>query len=137
MWAIGLGTSIMSMGMDDIVSVVLGSLASVMLILLIVLTLSLLLVMALWMAPPLVLFRGLTPIGALIASFKVNFHNVRALTVYGLGMLGLGIVAVVPLLLGLLVLIPIATTSRYVAFCDLFPSRRTNDAAPHPDPARA
>ena len=76
--------------------------------------------MAMWMAPPLVLFRGYTPTQALAESFNANFRNVRALTVYGLGMVGLAIVAVLPLLLGLLDLVPLATTTRYVAFLDLF-----------------
>ncbi len=119
---IGTGLSLLTLGAREIVDVVLGSLTSAIVVFLLVLTLSLLVVMALWMAPPLVLFQGFTPVQALIASFNANFRNVRALTVYGLAMVGLAIVAVLPLLLGLLVLVPIATTSRYVAFCDLFPS---------------
>lgn len=117
---IGTGLSLLTMGASAIVNDILGSLTSVMVVFLLVMTLSLLVAMALWMATPLVLFRGFTPVQAMIESFNANFRNVRALTVYGLGMVALAIVAVLPLLLGLLALVPIATTSRYVAFCDLF-----------------
>ncbi len=64
-----------------------------MVVFLLVMTLSLLVAMALWMASPLVLFRGYTPAQALMESFNANFRNVRALTVYGLGMVALAIVA--------------------------------------------
>ena len=93
---------------------------AVMIIFLFVMTLVLLFVMAMWMAPPLVLFRGYTPTRALAESFNANFRNVRALTVYGLGMAGLALVAALPLLLGFLIWLPLATTTRYAAFLDLF-----------------
>jgi uncharacterized membrane protein len=113
---------LMEVGADALVGAILRSLGSTFAIVLVVLTLALLFAMALWMAAPLVLFRGFTPSQALIASFNVNFRNVRALTIYGLGMGGLALVAALPLLLGFLVWIPLTTTSRYAAFRDLFPA---------------
>lgn len=109
-------------GSDALLGAALRSLGSAFAIVLVLLTLGLLLVVALWMAAPLVLFRGLTPSQALVASFNANFRNVRALTIYGLGMAGLAIVAALPLFLGFLVWIPLTTTSRYAAFRDLFPA---------------
>ncbi len=113
---------LMDVGADALVGAVLRSLGSAFAIVLVVLTLALLFAMALWMAVPLVLFRGFTPSQALVASFNANFRNVRALTIYGLGMAGLAIIAALPLLLGFLIWIPLTTTSRYAAFRDLFPA---------------
>ena len=76
---------------DGLVEALLRSLGSVLVILLFVMTLMLLFVMAMWMASPLVLFRGYAPTRALAESFNANFRNVRALTVYGLGMVGLAL----------------------------------------------
>ncbi len=116
---IGAGLSLATLAASA--DVVLGSYASVMTIVALVMTLGLLLGIALWMALPLVLFRRVAPLPALVASFSANVRNVRPLTMYGLGMVAFAVLAVIPLLLGLLVLIPIATTSRYAAFSDLFP----------------
>jgi uncharacterized membrane protein len=117
-------SSVSTIDANGLVEALLRSLGSALIIFLFVMTLSLLLVMAMWMAPPLVLFRGFTPMRALAESFNANFRNVRALTVYGLGMVGLAFVAMLPLLLGFLIWLPLATTTRYSAFLDLF------DAAP-------
>jgi uncharacterized membrane protein len=112
-WA-GIGTQAIS----DAVS---HSLASVLLIVLVAGTFGVLLAMAMWMSAPLVVFRGLTPMQALVASFHANLRNVGALTIYGLIMIGLLVVAAIPLFVGLLAWIPLAMTSRYLAFVDLFP----------------
>lgn len=114
------GSSVSTLDANSLVEAVLRSLGSAMIIFLFVTTLALLLVMAMWMAPPLMLFRGYTPTRALAESFNANFRNVRALTVYGLGMVGLAFVAMLPLLLGFLIWLPLATTTRYAAFLDLF-----------------
>jgi hypothetical protein len=114
------GSSVSTLDANGLAEAVLRSLGSAMIIFLFVTTLALLLVMAMWMAAPLVLFRGYTPTRALVESFNANFRNVRALTVYGLGMAGLAFIAMLPLLLGFLIWLPLATTTRYAAFLDLF-----------------
>ncbi len=114
------GAPVSSMDASGLLEIVQRSPFAVMIIFLFVMTLVLLFVMAMWMAPPLVLFRGYTPMRALAESFNANFRNVRALTVYGLGMAGLALVAALPLLLGFLIWLPLATTTRYAAFLDLF-----------------
>ncbi|HEY6598353.1 MAG TPA: BPSS1780 family membrane protein [Pseudomonadales bacterium] len=119
---IGTGLSLLTLDARAMAEVILGSFAGVMTISVLVTTLGLLFAMAVWMALPLVLFRRVAPLSALAASFGANLRNVRPLTMYGLGMVTFAILAVIPLLLGFLVWIPIATTSRYMAFCDLFPS---------------
>jgi len=112
--------SLSGIGASGIADVVLRSFGSAMIIVLVVMTFALLFVMALWMATPLIVFRGYTPLRALTESFNANLGNVRALTIYGLGMVGLALLATLPLLLGFLVWLPLATTTRYAAFLDLF-----------------
>ena len=118
---LGVSVALTLVGAIELFQAILGSLEALAVICLLLLPLSLLLVMASWMALPLVLLRGVAPVQAMVASFKINFRNVRALTVYGLGMAALVLVAILPLLLGMLVWLPVATTSRYAAFCDLVP----------------
>lgn len=119
-WA-GIGTQAIS----DAVS---HSLASALLIVLIAGTFGVLMAMAMWMSAPLVVFRGLTPVEALVASFHANLRNVGALTIYGLIMIALLVVAAIPLFVGLLAWIPLAMTSRYLAFVDLFPETNPKPA---------
>ena len=114
------GSSVSSLDASGLADVVLRSFGRALIIFLFITTLVLLFVMAMWMAPPLVLFRGYAPSRALAESFNANFRNVRALTIYGLGMAGLAFVAALPLLLGFLVWLPLAITTRYAAFIDLF-----------------
>jgi uncharacterized membrane protein len=114
------GSSAASVDADVLLQSLQGSLFSVMFILMFVITLMLLFAMAMWMASPLVLFRGYAPTHALVESFNANFRNVRALTVYGLGMVGLALLAALPFMLGFLIWLPLTTTTRYVAFVDLF-----------------
>jgi len=76
--------------------------------------------MALWFAPALVVFREMRPIEALKQSFRGCLHNIVPFLVYGVVVLVLSIVAVIPLGLGLLVLLPVIMASVYVAFCEIF-----------------
>ena len=114
------GSSATAVDADVLLQSLQGSLFSVMIILMFVITLMLLFAMAMWMASPLVLFRGYAPTRALAESFNANFRNVRALTVYGLGMVGLALLAALPFMLGFLIWMPLTTTTRYAAFVDLF-----------------
>lgn len=76
--------------------------------------------MALWFAPALVVLREMPPIEALKQSFRGCLRNIVPFLVYGVVGLVLGVVAVIPFGLGLLVLIPVMMASVYVAFRDIF-----------------
>jgi len=93
---------------------------SFLLALLIVLALSILLSMALWFAPALVALGGVAPIAAIKQSFAACLKNFIPFLVYGLVVMVLGIVAMIPLGLGWLVLIPVLAASVYTAYQDIF-----------------
>lgn len=76
--------------------------------------------MAGWLAPALIMLRGLEPIPALRASFASGWANAGALTAYGVVFIGAAIVATVLLGVGWLVLLPLISLSTYAAYVDLF-----------------
>lgn len=82
--------------------------------------LSVPLAMALWFAPSLVVFRGAAPIDAVKASFDACLKNIVAFLVYGLILFVLGVLAAIPLGLGFVLLLPVATGSVYAAYMDIF-----------------
>jgi uncharacterized membrane protein len=78
------------------------------------------LLMAYWFAPALVVFGNLSPVEALKTSFAASLANVGAFTVYGITLFLLFILATLPIMLGFLVMIPLAFISYYTAFVDVF-----------------
>ena len=93
---------------------------SFMLAWLVAMALSIPIYMALWFAPALVVLRGLAPVAAVKESFFGCLKNIVPFLIYGIVMLVLGIVAVIPLGLGWLVLGPVAIASIYVAYRDIY-----------------
>lgn len=87
---------------------------------LLVVAMSVPLYMALWFAPALVTFEDYAPADALKTSFRACLRNVLPFLVYGLLLLLLTIVALVPAGLGLLVLTPVVIASVYAAYRDIF-----------------
>ena len=83
---------------------------------------------AYWFAPSLVVMHGLGPVEAMKASFFACLRNFVPFIVYGLAMFVLLIVAMIPFGLGLLVWVPLAISSTYVAYRRIF----TEEAAPPP-----
>lgn len=79
------------------------------------------LMMALWFAPALVMLRGMRATDALKASFSACLRNPLPLLLYGVLLVIATFVAMLPMGLGLLVLIPVAVGSTYAAYVDLFP----------------
>jgi uncharacterized membrane protein len=79
------------------------------------------LIMATWFAPALILFGGARPATALGVSLKAVARNWAAMLVNGLtlGML-LFLAALVPLLLGLLVAMPVLFGSLYASYQAIF-----------------
>lgn len=78
------------------------------------------LLMAYWFAPLLVVLHDVDVFKALGLSFKASLRNIWPLTVYGLVMLVLMVVATVPVFLGWLVLVPVIWTSMYASYKDIF-----------------
>jgi len=87
---------------------------------LVTMALILLVYMALWFAPALVVFRGTAPVAALKLSFAACLKNFVPFLVYGIVVMVLSIVAVIPLGLGLLVLGPVLAASVYTSYQDIF-----------------
>ena len=73
-----------------------------------------------WFAPALVVMHGMAPVEAMKQSFFACFRNFIAFLVYGVLMVLLAIVAMIPLLLGLLVWVPLLFTSTYRAYRQIF-----------------
>ena len=87
---------------------------------LIALALGMLVYMALWFAPALVVLRGLAPVDALKQSFAACLKNIVPFLIYGIVAFVLSFVAMIPILLGLVVLIPVLVASIYTAYQDIF-----------------
>lgn len=109
LWAISGGN-----GNEEMMILALGFF--VLLVLLLIIPLA----MAMWFAPVLVALHNVAPIEAMKASFMVTLRNIVPFLLYGLIVLGLGIVASIPLFLGWLVLGPILMITIYTAYRDLF-----------------
>lgn len=88
--------------------------------LLLSMVLSVPLTMAVWFAPALVLFRGEVPVDALKQSFIACLKNTLPFLLYGLLLFILFFLALLPLGLGLIVLMPVIVASIYAAYVDIF-----------------
>jgi hypothetical protein len=96
------------------------SIASLLIAALLVAGLSVPLYMATWFAPALIVLHDMAPVDALKASFFACLGNWLPFTVYGVVLLVLCVVAVIPVGLGYLVLIPVIIASVYTAYRDIF-----------------
>jgi uncharacterized membrane protein len=76
--------------------------------------------MAYWFAPLLIVKQDFGVGKAMLCSLKACAMNFVPFLVYGLVGLVLTIVAMIPLLLGLLILIPMIIASIYTAYRDIF-----------------
>ena len=90
------------------------------LIALIALALMLPLIMALWFAPALVVFHDMQPMASMKASFQGCLKNFVPFLVYGIVGFLLGVLALVPFGLGLLVYGPLLWGTMYVGYRDIF-----------------
>lgn len=81
-----------------------------------------LLMMAMQFAPILVYFNGVAPLQAMKLSLRAFLHNIWPMLVYGITFTLLGILASLPMMLGWLVLLPLAFTSLYACYADIFPA---------------
>jgi uncharacterized membrane protein len=92
------------------------------------------LLMLIWFAPILVVFQGLKPVAAMKRSLAACLVNWLAFLIYGAMVLVLWFIATIPLLLGLLVLMPVLFCSNYASYKDIFVIA-DGDPPPHDIPA--
>lgn len=77
--------------------------------------------LATWFAPALVMFNGFSPFKAMYWSLWACTVNWRPMLIYGLWLSLVAVVAIViPFGLGLLVFVPLALISSYIAYTELF-----------------
>ena len=81
---------------------------------------------ALWFAPPLVAFHGMTTLQAIRWSVFAAISNLGAMIVYGAMLLALFLVALIPWALGLIVVIPMMVISTYIGYREVFEAREPN-----------
>ena len=75
---------------------------------------------ALWFAPPLIAFHGMSTTQAMRWSLYAFIANIGAMMVYGTVLLGLFFVALIPWALGLVVVVPLMAISTYVGYREVF-----------------
>jgi uncharacterized membrane protein len=115
-------------------SELMGVMSSMLTSSLIVLTLSIPLMMASWFSPLLVVFHNVPPIVAMQRSFFACLKNFIPFQLYGVTLIVLTILGLMPYGLGLVILIPIIFTSIYVSYKDIFlaePLRFNNNPSEH------
>ncbi|MCB1874893.1 MAG: hypothetical protein KDH88_02865 [Chromatiales bacterium] len=78
------------------------------------------LAMAYWFAPALVMQHNLGSLEAMKLSFRGCLKNIVPFLIYGIVLLVLGFLAMLPLFLGLLVLGPVVVASIYTGYRDIF-----------------
>ncbi|MBU3737214.1 MAG: hypothetical protein FGM62_09620 [Methylobacterium sp.] len=88
--------------------------------LLVMMALILPLIMAYWFAPTLVVFHDMKATDAMKLSFAACLSNLIPFTLYSLISIVLMLLAMIPLGLGLLVMIPTMTASLYTSYRDIF-----------------
>jgi len=116
---LGLGSALIGFG-ENLNSI--GP-STILLATLVVLALSLPVYMAMWFAPALIVLNDLPLGAALAASFKGCLRNFIPFLVYGVIAFVLFMLALVPVLLGLLVMVPVLFASVYTAYRDIYYAR--------------
>jgi hypothetical protein len=133
-FALFVGFSVIGALLTGDAEAVMASLAaSVGLILLgslVMLALMVPLLAAYWFAPALVIMHDMKPVAAMKASFFACLRNFVPFLVYGLVMLVALIIAMIPFGLGMLVWVPLAMTSTYVAYRRIFTEESAAPAPP-------
>lgn len=78
------------------------------------------LMMAVWFAPALIIFHQMPIFGAIKASFAGCLKNILPFLIYGLIMFVLMILAIIPVGLGYLILMPVLFASIYTSYKDIY-----------------
>ncbi len=77
--------------------------------------------MAVWFAPLLIVFRDMPPMAAMQTSLSACWRNTLPFLVYGAFSFLLIVLASIPLMLGLILLLPVLVCSIYASYKDIFP----------------
>jgi uncharacterized membrane protein len=112
----GLLVAFMTGSPEDAMPAVMSSVMSMLVGLLVMLLLMVPLLMAYWFAPALAIMHDMAPVAAMKESFRGCLRNLLAFIVYGIIMVILAFIAVIPFGLGMLVWVPIAVASTYAAY---------------------
>jgi len=75
---------------------------------------------ALWFAPPLIAFHGMSTAQAMRWSLYAAIANIGAMLVYGIVLFGLVVIGIIPWALGLIVVFPLGAISTYVGYREVF-----------------
>lgn len=78
------------------------------------------LMMLTWFAPLLIVFRKMRAIPALKASFNACMQNLGAFAVYGTVIVVLWVAATLPIMIGLVIVLPVIFGSIYASYVDIF-----------------
>jgi uncharacterized membrane protein len=114
------GASIMTVAKATSPEEVMAAGAGLLLAALIFLALLVPLLMAVWFAPPLIVFHDVGSIAAMQASFAGCLRNMLPFLLYGIVWFIASIVASIPFGLGWLVLGPVTVASIYTAYKDIY-----------------
>lgn len=93
---------------------------AILLAALIAMALMIPIMMAMWFAPALVLLHEQPALKAMRLSLLGCLRNMWPFLLYGVGSLGLAVLATLPLFLGWLVFMPVVVASSYAAYRDIF-----------------
>lgn len=99
-----------------------AALGGTLLALLFIVLTSLPLIMGMCYAPPLVAFHEMAPVAAMKASIGACLKNIGALTVLGVVLFIAAFIAALPIGLGMLIFLPVATGAFYASYRDVFPA---------------
>jgi uncharacterized membrane protein len=97
-----------------------GAMIGMLLAVLIALALMLPVAMAVWFAPALVVLNDRGAVEAMKESFAGCLKNIVPFLLYGIVLMVAGVIAMIPIFLGLLVLLPVAAGSLYAAYRDVY-----------------
>jgi uncharacterized membrane protein len=75
---------------------------------------------ALWFAPPLIAFHGMSTLHAIRWSLYAALANIGAMILYGVALMVLFVLGAVPWALGLLLVIPMMAISSYIGYREVF-----------------
>jgi len=86
------------------------------------------LMMLTWFAPLLIVFRKMSALAAMKESFSACTQNLGAFTLYGMMLVVLWVAATLPMLIGLVIVLPVIFGSIYASYIDLF--EQPDEASP-------
>jgi uncharacterized membrane protein len=89
----------------------------------VIITIMTIMITALWFAPPLVVLRDTPPLDAMKMSLSACFNNLGSFVVLGVLIYVLIWVALLPLGLGMIVLIPVLAGTLHASYQDVFGER--------------